>query len=338
LAGSDYVATAGMVTFPPGTTAAAVSVTVLADAVTEPAESFQLHLVAPSHATLLDAIGTATIVAAETVVVSPPIDLAVASIVGGVVTLRWNAPVSGPPPTAFVLTGGVVPGQALASLAFDGSHRLGSVALPVGVYYVRLHSQAGTSLSVASNELRVPVGIAAPPSTPIGLIGVAVGSTLTLDWRTTFSAGTPTGAVLEVSGAASLAVPLAAGQTFTFGGAPPGTYTFTVRSTNPHGQSGASNPVSLTFPGTCPAPPATPARFVVHRTGSSVLALWDPATEGPAATGYLVEASGTFTGGFATAQRSLGGTVAPGVYTLRVIAFNPCGQSPPTAAETVTVG
>ena len=39
-----------------------------------------------------------------------------------------------------------------------------------------------------------------------------------------------------------------------------------------------------------------------------------------------------------TTQRSLGGTVGPGAYTLRVIAFNPCGQSAPTAAETATVG
>ncbi len=280
LAGSDYVGTAGTVTFPTGATAAAIPVTVLADADTEPPESFQLHLASPSHATLLDAIGTATIVAAETVVVSPPADLAVASIVGGVVTLRWNGPVGGPTPTAFVLSGGVVPGQALASLAFDGSNRLGSVALPAGVYYVRLYSQAGTSVSVASNELRVPVGIAAPPSTPIGLLGVAVGSTLTLDWRTTFSGGAPTGAVIEVSGAANLAVPLGPVQSFTFAGAPPGTYTFTVRSTNAHGQSGASNPVSLTFPGTCSGPPASPARFLVHRAGSLVLALWDPGRGG----------------------------------------------------------
>ena len=52
LAGSDYVSTAGTVTFPPGVTAAVIPVTVLADAATEPAESFQLHLVCaePCHA------------------------------------------------------------------------------------------------------------------------------------------------------------------------------------------------------------------------------------------------------------------------------------------------
>ncbi len=48
LAGSDYVATSGTVTFAPGQTEASVSVTLIRDAVTEPIETFYLNLSSPS--------------------------------------------------------------------------------------------------------------------------------------------------------------------------------------------------------------------------------------------------------------------------------------------------
>ena len=87
---------------------------------------------------------------------------------------------------------------------------------------------------MASNELRVPVGIAgaAVDAGRAGRPGRR-DATLTLDWRSTFAAGTPGGAVLEVSGAANLAVPLGAGADLHVrAGAPAGTYTFAVRATN----------------------------------------------------------------------------------------------------------
>jgi glucose/arabinose dehydrogenase len=61
-AGSDYVAGAASLTFPPGTTQQTVPVSVLGDAATEADESFFLNLSSPLNAALGDAQGTGTIV------------------------------------------------------------------------------------------------------------------------------------------------------------------------------------------------------------------------------------------------------------------------------------
>jgi glucose/arabinose dehydrogenase len=61
-AGTDYIAAAGGLTFPPGTTQQTVPVSVLGDGVTEADESFFLNLSSPANATLGDGQGTGTIV------------------------------------------------------------------------------------------------------------------------------------------------------------------------------------------------------------------------------------------------------------------------------------
>lgn len=61
LAGSDYTAVSGTVTFAPGETSRTVSVPVVRDLVLESTESFTLELSNPSGATLDDASGVATI-------------------------------------------------------------------------------------------------------------------------------------------------------------------------------------------------------------------------------------------------------------------------------------
>ena len=60
-AGSDYVATSGVLTFPAGQLARTVSVAVRGDRVKEGNETFLVNLSAPSGATLLDGQGTGTI-------------------------------------------------------------------------------------------------------------------------------------------------------------------------------------------------------------------------------------------------------------------------------------
>jgi Calx-beta domain/FG-GAP-like repeat/FG-GAP repeat len=62
LAGSDYVATSGTLTFPPGSTAGEVAVTVNADRVLEPNETFVVNLTSPTNGVLADnqAVGTIT--------------------------------------------------------------------------------------------------------------------------------------------------------------------------------------------------------------------------------------------------------------------------------------
>ena len=290
-----------------------------------------------AYATIGDAIGTATIVSAGTTIVGPPTDFAVSAIVDGVVTFRWNGPVSGPAPAAFLLTGGLAPGQTLASVPIDAGHRLIAVRLAPGTYYARLHTQAGAGLSVASNEVRVMVNVPAAPASPTGLVGLADGATVTLAWTPSFAGGTALASVLEVSGATTLSLPLGAASAFSFAPVPAGSYTFAVRAANAFGLSAPSSPVTLTFPGACAATPQPPARVAVHRAGRALLVFWDPPATGPAPTSYLVNVSGAFTAAVPTTGRLVGGTVGPGTYGFAVRSVNPCGQSPPSPLQTSAV-
>jgi hypothetical protein len=101
--------------------------------------------------------------------------------------------------------------------------------------------------------------------------------------------------------------------------------------------SASSNSVTLTFPTPCSGAPATPAAFAATKSGNVVSVSWSLPGGGPAPTGYLVNVTGAFTGGFAVPGRSIAGAVGPGSYTLTVAATNPCGTSAASAAQTVTV-
>jgi hypothetical protein len=61
LAGTDYLAAAGTLTFAAGQTTKTVTVTVNGDTTVEPAETFSLGLSAPGAATIAKASGTGTI-------------------------------------------------------------------------------------------------------------------------------------------------------------------------------------------------------------------------------------------------------------------------------------
>jgi hypothetical protein len=62
LAGSDYAATGGTLTFSPGQTSKTVAVNAIGDTAVEPNETFLVNLSAPTGATLLDSQGRGTIV------------------------------------------------------------------------------------------------------------------------------------------------------------------------------------------------------------------------------------------------------------------------------------
>ena len=66
LAGSDYTAASGVLTFAPGQTSKTVSVNVTGDAVSEPNETFVVNLSAPSGATLFDGQGLGTVLDTRT--------------------------------------------------------------------------------------------------------------------------------------------------------------------------------------------------------------------------------------------------------------------------------
>lgn len=264
-----------------------------------------------------------------------PTELAVTSIVGNTVTISWSAPTA-PSPTGYVLEGGIDPGQTLASLPTGSTAPTFTFTAPTGAFYIRVHAVVGTSRSIASNEIRIYVNVPAPPSAPANLLGLADGTSLTLAWRNTAAGGAPTAILLDVTGAVTTSFTLPASESFAFSGVPPGMYTLAVRAMNASGISAASNPVTLTFPGTCSAP-LTPAAFSVQTNGANVTISWGLPASGSAPSGYQLIVGGAFTGTFTTTTRTMAATAPPGTYTLSVVATNACGQSPPTASQTITI-
>ena len=264
-----------------------------------------------------------------------PTDLALTSIVGNTVTISWTAPAT-VSPTGYVLEGGIDPGQTLASMPTGSTATTFTFTAPTGAFYIRVHALVGTSRSVASNEIRIFVNVPAPPSAPANLLGLADGTSLTLAWQNTAAGGAPTEIRLDVTGAVTTSLTMPASESFVFNGVPPGTYTFAVRAMNASGISTASNPVTLTFPGTCSAP-STPAAFSIETNGAHVSIAWGLPANGAAPSGYQLIVGGAFTGTFTTTMRTMTATAPPGTYTLSLVATNACGQSPPTASQTITV-
>jgi len=265
-----------------------------------------------------------------------PTGLYVSSVVGNLVTLRWTPPV-GSAPTQYLVEGGVSPGEVLASLPTGGTAPLFSFTVPTGAFHVRLHADTSMGRSPASNEVRLFVNTPAPPSAPTGLLGLVNGSDLALSWTNTFAGGAPSSSVLDVTGDFTGSLPLGPGESFSFAGVPPGTYTMAVRSLNASGSSAASETVTLVFPGACSGAPQGPANFLATKAGSTITVIWDPPAAGPAPTAYVLRVTGAFAGQLPTAGRSLSGAVGPGTYQLSVRATNPCGESVDTAVQTVAI-
>ena len=162
--------------------------------------------------------GVSAIVATPPPVVPPgstPTGLHAPSIVGNRVTLSWTAPTS-VTPTSYAVEGGVSPGQVLASLPTGSPATTFSFDVPTGVYYVRVHALSASGRSFASNEIRISVNLPQLPSPPADLLGLANGANLLLSWRTTYAGGPPASHVLDVSGAATLSVPVPVGETFSY--------------------------------------------------------------------------------------------------------------------------
>lgn len=207
---------------------------------------------------------------------------------------------------------------------------------PTGAFYIRMHSAAGGITSVASNEIRIFVNVPAPPSAPTNLLGLADGNTLSLAWTNTAGGGMLSGMFLDASGSFTGSLSIPAADAFSLANVPAGTYTVSLRAFNGTGVSGASNSVTLTFPGVCSAP-GTPTGFTATKTGNLITASWGLAASGSAPTGYIVTVTGSFSGTFAVQARSLAGAVGAGSYTLSVAATNACGASEASAPQTVTI-
>jgi predicted phage tail protein len=264
-----------------------------------------------------------------------PTGLTATSVAGNVVTLTWTAPTA-VVATGYVLRGGLSPGEVAASLPTGSTATSLTAEAPTGVFYLRIHALVGGALTGPSNEIRVSVNVPTVPSAPVNLLAGGSGSSLFLAWQNTAGGGTPTAIRLDVSGALTGSAVLAAQETFSFDGVPPGTYTFAVSAVNSAGSSAPSSPVTLTFPATCAAPDV-PAGLTASKSGALVTLSWNLPPAGAAPTGYRVVATGTHAGEGFTAARSLSAVAPPGTYTVTVAAVNPCGASAASAPVQITI-
>ncbi len=266
----------------------------------------------------------------------PPTGLTATRFAGNQVTFRFMPPTAGAIPTGYVLEGGVLPGQVLTSIPL-GPVPQHTISAPSGVFYVRVRSLAGGTVSAASNEIRIFVKQSVPPSPPTNLTGLVFGSSLRLAWKNTYQGGAVDRVTVDVTGPVSTSFVLGAVETFAFEGVPFGTFTFSVRAHNAAGESSPSSSVTLSFSRVCPGVPQAPTAFVAYRIGNTVQVAWDPPSSGTAPAGYVVNVSGPRTGSFPTTGRSLGGALGPGTYDVSVASTNLCGTGPATAVQTVVV-
>ena len=280
---------------------------------------------------------TITVGAPGPIGLAPPRNLITSCIVGNRVTIRWTAPASGVTPTGYVLEGGVSPGQILASVPTGSTATTFTVVAPTGAFYIRVHALAPGLKSMASNEIRIYVNVAALPSAPTNLLGFVNGSSLGLAWANTCAGGTPTGLILDMTGSLGTSINLPLSETFSSAGVPPGTYTMSVRAYNSTGASASSNSVTMTFPGACSGAPATPTNFSAVKTGNVISVSWSLPPSGPAPVGYSLIVTGAMVANLPVNGRSISGAVAPGTYILSVVATSPCGASAATAPATLTI-
>jgi len=269
----------------------------------------------------------------------PPAALQVASMEGNQITLRWTAAGYGPPPTAFVLEGGTRPGEVLASIITGSTAPTYSFVAPPGSFFVNAYALNGSHRSPPSAGVVIHANELVPPSPPASLLAVVNGATLTLAWRNTYEGGIPMSLRLDVTGPVitPMTLPLAIGETISFGNVPSGVYTVTLRALNGAGASAPSNPVSVITPGPCSGPPSAPVDVFAYGLDGTVHLGWEPGSSGPAPTAFVVVATGGWLGSFVTTARQVAGAVGPGSYTLSLIAVNPCGASAASAPVTVVV-
>jgi titin len=179
------------------------------------------------------------------------------------------------------------------------------------------------------------------PGPVSNLAATAAGNRLELSWDAVAGATSYLIEVGSTTGAFDLATLETTSATFS-GTASDGRYYVRVRASNDGGEGPASNELQVGLgANACVAPPGPTGALAYSRSGRSVTLEW-PAGTGPAATRYLVEVGSTpgdrnlatFDVGTLT---SVGGTVPPGTYFVRVIAENLCGASAASNEVSITV-
>jgi glucose/arabinose dehydrogenase len=267
---------------------------------------------------------------------------------GSVVTLEWNAPSTGGPPTGYIVEAGSRPGlNDIASIPTGSAATIRPVSgVAIGTYFVRVRSTNGAGTSAPSNEAIVPVGPLPPlvPGAPSSLTSAVLGSSVTLSWTAPATGGLPITYVVEAGtgpGLADLAnfSTLSTETAFTAGGVGTGSYYVRVRAANGTGTSGPSNEVVAVVVACSGGPESPTGLHVVSNAAGAVVVAWTapggalsiaPSTyvlEVGTAAG-LANLVNTDLGSLATSFSATG--VGTGTYFVRIRAKNACGVSLPS--------
>lgn len=269
--------------------------------------------------------------------VQAPTGLYVASVSGNVATLRWNPPQLGPAPDTYVLEGGVTAGSTMAVVPTGSTAPYFTITAPNGSFFIRMKSSRAGAMSLPSNEVRLHVNAPLKPDAPGNVQGAVKGSALWLAWRNSFTGGTPQSLMLDVTGSATVSLPIPLSEEFSLPAIPNGTYTFRLRAMNAAGASNQSGSITVTAPSTTCALPRVPTNFQVTKTGNVISASWDTPSGGTPAAGYRLNVSGSYVGSFPIAGRGFASGAPGGTYNFSVQAVNACGAGPVTAFQTVVI-
>ena len=165
---------------------------------------------------------------------------------GQSLALAWKNTYAGGAPTGLVLD---VSGSLTTSLPLAVSDVFTFQGVPSGQYTfrVRATNAAGTSGPSNAVTLSFPQACSGAPQPPANLLAYAQGTTLFLSWTPASTGGAPTNYTIDVTGAATLTLPVGAARAVS-GGVGPGAYTLRVSASNACGTSGLSAPATVIVP------------------------------------------------------------------------------------------
>ena len=139
--------------------------------------------------------------------------------------------------------------------------------------------------------------------------------------------------MLDVTGSIVASLPLPNVERLSFGGAPGGTYTLSLRAVNGAGASAPTSPVAIVVPGACGSAPGVPESFLAYVAGGTTFLVWDPPLSGGAVSAYQITVPGI--GSLPLAQRAISGPLPSGTYAISVQSVGPCGASAPVTRTVV---
>jgi hypothetical protein len=281
------------------------------------------------------ASGTYSVASTTTAPPSAPRSMA-ASVSANTATLNWQPPSAGSMPSTYLLYVGTRSGASDVANGYNvGNVLSASGDLPKGTYYARVRAANSAGTSSNSNEVRFSIG--RKLRTPSGFTVTWTGTTATLSWvapAADSADDAPTSYVLEAGttpGASNVARVNVGNRTSFRVEITSGRYYARVKAQNAFGESEPTEDIEIRTPGT----PQEPTALAAGGLGATVDLRWTASAGGYAAAGYIVEA-GSAPGLADLAVLTVGDvtrfttTAPPGVYYVRVRAFNARGTSLPS--------